>query len=177
MDATNLKFPDDMFDLSVTSFGIFFFPDPVKGVKEIYRTLKSGGVAFVTSWKGNSYIPIFYEVQKVVQPAKHMVLQVFEAWMKEETMEGTLKRGLFSKVELESLDVMIVQKDMDEMIDILAIRFRDFVGDEWTENEKMKLHSATRKVITEQRGTFVVDLDESGKVGLPMCAWIAIGTK
>lgn len=143
----------------------------------MYRTLKPGGIAYVTCWKETIYIPIFYEVQKIVQPTKYVALRMFETWRKKETIEETLKRGLFSNIELLSLDVMTVQKDMDEVIDILATRFHDFVGNEWTEEEKMQLPLATRKVMIEQRETFSVGLDEFGKVGLPMCAWIARGTK
>ena len=51
MDGGDLKFGDGTFDASVTNFGVFFFPDPVKGVREVWRTLKEGGVAVVTCWR------------------------------------------------------------------------------------------------------------------------------
>ena len=38
------------------------------------------------------------------------------------------------------------------------------------------MKSATLKVVTEQRKTFVVDLTD-GRVGLEMNAWIALCTK
>jgi len=126
--------------------------------------------------ENDHYVPIFYEVQKVIRPAKSVVLRMFENWTKRETMEETLKKGSFSDIAFESKEVMIVQDDMDEMIDILAIRFQDFVGGEWSEDEKMQLPLVTRKIMMEQRKTFVIDLNE-GKVGLPMCAWIAKCTK
>ena len=51
MSGQNLKFDDSTFDASVTNFGIFFFPDPVAGAREIKRTLKEGGMAVVTCWR------------------------------------------------------------------------------------------------------------------------------
>jgi len=177
MDSEKLTFPDDIFDLSVTNFGIFFFPDPVQGAKEIFRTLKPGGMAFVTCWKEICFLQIFNEVQKIVQPAKHMVLQMFETWMKKETIEETMRSGGFASLEILSKDVMIIQKNMDELVNILTDHLQEIVGNEWIEEEKMQIEAATLKVMTEQRKTFVVDLDQNGKVGLPMSAWIAKGTK
>jgi len=51
MSGQDLKFGDSTFDVSVTNFGIFFFPDPVAGASEIRRTLKEGGMAVVTCWR------------------------------------------------------------------------------------------------------------------------------
>jgi len=177
MDSEKLMFPNNTFDISVTSFGIFFFPDPIQGAKEIFRTLKPGGVAYVTCWKEIIFVPIFYEVQKIVHPAKNMVLHMLETWRNRETLEETMKKGGFSQLEIEVKDVMIVQKDMEELVDSLAIHLQDIVGEEWTEKEKEQIKQATKTVVTEQRETFVVDLDDGSKVGLPMCAWIAKGVK
>ena len=49
MDGEHLDFPDNTFDLSVNNFGIFFYPSPVQGACEMYRTLKLGGIAVVTA--------------------------------------------------------------------------------------------------------------------------------
>jgi ubiquinone/menaquinone biosynthesis C-methylase UbiE len=52
MDMSNISGPkDEMFTHSITCMGVFAFPDPVKGVREIYRTLQVGGTAVVTTWK------------------------------------------------------------------------------------------------------------------------------
>lgn len=40
MDGQKLTFGEEMFDISVTNFGIFFFPDPESGAREVRRTLK-----------------------------------------------------------------------------------------------------------------------------------------
>ena len=81
-------------------------------------------------------MPIFYEVQKIVQPAKNMVLQMLETRRKKETLEDTMRQGGFSKIRIVSKEVMIIQKDLDELVDSLAIHLQDIVGQEWTEEEK-----------------------------------------
>ncbi|MCD6366483.1 MAG: bifunctional demethylmenaquinone methyltransferase/2-methoxy-6-polyprenyl-1,4-benzoquinol methylase UbiE [Bacteroidales bacterium] len=43
-DAENLSFPDNQFDLTTIGFGVRNFEDIPKGIAEIYRTLKPGGI-------------------------------------------------------------------------------------------------------------------------------------
>ena len=64
MDGQNLSYEDDHFDISITNFGIFFYSDPEKGAREIHRTLKKGGTAFVTCWKETGIVDLLYECQK-----------------------------------------------------------------------------------------------------------------
>jgi len=49
-DAMELPFDDSSFDLVVIQFGIMFFPDKEKGLKEAYRVLKTGGKLIYNTW-------------------------------------------------------------------------------------------------------------------------------
>ena len=49
-DAMELAFDDGSFDLVVIQFGIMFFPDKEKGLKEAYRVLKTGGKLIYNTW-------------------------------------------------------------------------------------------------------------------------------
>lgn len=50
MDGQQLEFEDNSFDFAFSIFGLMFFPDRMKGFSEVYRTLKPGGCAVVSSW-------------------------------------------------------------------------------------------------------------------------------
>jgi ubiquinone/menaquinone biosynthesis C-methylase UbiE len=49
-DAMALPFPDDRFDSAVMSLVIFFVPDPAKGVTEMVRVVRPGGIVAAYAW-------------------------------------------------------------------------------------------------------------------------------
>lgn len=68
MPGEKLGFADTMFTHSITNLGILFFSDGRVGVREIYRTLKPGGTAVVTTWGELGYIRTIQAAQKVCMP-------------------------------------------------------------------------------------------------------------
>lgn len=50
-DGMALPFADVSFDAAFSMFGLMFFPDRIQGFRELYRTLKPGGVAIISSWQ------------------------------------------------------------------------------------------------------------------------------
>lgn len=53
--AEKMPFPDGSVDLIVSRGSIFFWDDPVKGLKEVYRVLRSGGKAYIGGGAGSGY--------------------------------------------------------------------------------------------------------------------------
>ena len=49
-DAMALPFPDSTFDVAVMPLVIFFVPDPAKGVAEMARVVRPGGIVAAYSW-------------------------------------------------------------------------------------------------------------------------------
>ncbi len=49
-DAMALPFPDDSFDVAVMPLVIFFVPDPAKGVAEMARVVRPGGIVAAYAW-------------------------------------------------------------------------------------------------------------------------------
>lgn len=49
-DGQELPWGDAEFDAAFSMFGLMFFPDRAKGFGELYRVLKPGGKAVVSSW-------------------------------------------------------------------------------------------------------------------------------
>ena len=50
MDAENLDFPDDSFDVALCALGLMYVPSPVEALKEMKRVLKPGGRAVASVW-------------------------------------------------------------------------------------------------------------------------------
>lgn len=61
-DAQTLPFPDESFDAAYSMFGLIFFPDRARGLKEIVRVLRPGGTVALTSWVPFREIPVFHSM-------------------------------------------------------------------------------------------------------------------
>jgi ubiquinone/menaquinone biosynthesis C-methylase UbiE len=52
MDGQALAFPDGSFDLALSAFGIFLFPDNHAGLAEAVRVVRPGGRVALATWQG-----------------------------------------------------------------------------------------------------------------------------
>lgn len=50
-DGQHLPFADATYDAGFSMFGLIFFPDRARGLAELFRCLKDGGVAVIGSWQ------------------------------------------------------------------------------------------------------------------------------
>ncbi len=57
-DGQSLPYADSTFDLGFSMFGLMFFPDRVRGFRELCRVLRPGGRAFITSWASVEKSPL-----------------------------------------------------------------------------------------------------------------------
>lgn len=176
MDGQALQHQDDFFDVSVTNFGIFFFPDPVLGAKEIYRTLKPGGFAVVTVWKDFGFKPLLWEVQKRVKPINPMAeLPGMEAWSDGKLLEKTLQEGGFPTVEMKSVTEGMWGVSTEDLKSVLLENFGALVSRNWTDEEKAQLPAVTAEVLKDMESDYCVQ--SGGRIGVPMTAWIAVCKK
>jgi len=58
MDAESLEFRKEYFDAVVCSFGLFFLPDMLAGLKEWVRVVKPGGTLIITTFGQNAFQPM-----------------------------------------------------------------------------------------------------------------------
>jgi ubiquinone/menaquinone biosynthesis C-methylase UbiE len=66
--AEALPFPDNTVDLVVSRGSIFFWDDPVGGLKEVWRVLRPGGKAYIGGGAGSGYPK--WAVEKLIQQRK-----------------------------------------------------------------------------------------------------------
>ena len=164
-----------MFDISVTNMGIFYFPDPTRGAREIYRTLKPSERAAVTTWKSSGIAPVFYAVQEAIQPATPIMGNPLDKWEHKATLENTLQEGGFTDIKIEEVEAKYVWKDPQRFQAGLMDNIGLILGSVWSDQEKNRMPSALQKVLDEQPNLSFVD--EDGSRALKMVAWIAIAKK
>ena len=178
MNGTDLKFEDGIFDVSLTNFAIFFFPEAHKGAKELYRTLKPGGTAALTAWQYFGWLPVLHEIQKTVKPNDPpFAVPLLEKWHKKETMVETLKAGGFlqSKIRMSMQEVMYLDQNIEELAGSLAGLMEPMMKSIWDLEEQGGMRGALLRVFQTQGDRFLVKKD--GKVGLKLVAWLALATK
>ena len=171
MDAQDLKYPDDMFTHVFMNLGIFALPEPLKGTKQIFRVLKSGGIALVTTLRGTGWLPPFQKAQKRVRPdVPEFQGMLPRDWAKSEKIRTLLEQGGFEPKNVEVREAgttMDMGKFSTNQKAIIKMA-RDFVVKGWTDEEA----TAFDKVLAEE-------LETEEKSGIPkaMDVWVGIGTK
>jgi len=175
MNGQDLKFEELFFDVSVTNYGIFFFLDPVKGAKEIWRTLKKGGTAVVTAWEFIGFLPVVWQVQIIIQPVKEVTAPTLMEWTRREKLEGVMREGGFGEVRVERKEVLMGHKTEEALVVGLLDLFLGLVGEEWSREEKGRMREVTEGVLRSEGERFLVR--EGARIGVSMVAWIAVARK
>jgi ubiquinone/menaquinone biosynthesis C-methylase UbiE len=144
MDAQCLTFPDNEFTHSFTKFAIMAMPGPDKAAAHIYRTLKPGGTAVITTWKDIGYMVVFHEVQKAVKPEAPISRShppIAPEWLADSKLREVLVRAGFPPANIEilthseSISTKIWgMESMETMKGMLKVGMTEG----WTEEEKRK---------------------------------------
>lgn len=180
MNGCDLRFPDQVFDASVTNFGIFMFEPATKGASEIYRTLKDGGVAVVTTWKRVGWRPLLAEIEKVIRPGKESFnMPSLEKWSRKETLEDVMKSGGFQDVQVSEFETAIcrLKGEEEDFAKGMAQMITGIIGEQWTEEEKQKLQGEMETVIADKERRDRLFIEKDGVFGLEMIAFVGVGTK
>lgn len=175
MNSMDLQFADETFDVSFTSLGIFAFPDPVKGASEIYRTLKVGGVAALTTWKDVGWMSLLHQVEIVIRPGEALTEFPFlKPWGVPGKLRQTLLDGGFQKVEETEAASSAWYESVDHAADKITDTLKLMVGKGWTEGEKERMKDGFVDVLSKG-GEGV--LKDGERVGFEMIAWAGVGWK
>lgn len=66
MDAEELKFPDRSFDVAISQFALFLFPDTQKALKEIKRVLVKNGRIAISVHGSEENVPYFTSIRSSI---------------------------------------------------------------------------------------------------------------
>jgi len=103
-DMLCLRFPAESFDAVICVFGIFFVPDMVTAVSELWRRVKPGGRLAVTTWGPNFFEPgsnAFWRSIMDVRPDLH---KAFNPWDRIDNPRSLKK--IFDKVGVTSAKIV-----------------------------------------------------------------------
>ncbi len=177
MPSERLEFEDDTFTHSITNFGILFYRDSLAGAKEIHRTLRTGGVAIVTSWTDLGYLePVVQASQLEIRPnEKPYQLPLAPEWLLATHLQSVLLQGGFTNVEVSAVKVHYGAENIEGVVELLAHSFQAVCKD-WPEDERIRF----RALMTEKTAQVAEEYSmPNGKVGIgiPMMASVAVCRK
>ncbi|KAJ3540357.1 hypothetical protein NM208_g5106 [Fusarium decemcellulare] len=177
MPGERLLFPDEMFTHSITNLGILFFTDGVAGARHIYRTLKPGGIAVVTSWSALGYLEnVIHPAQAIVRPNDPAYkLPISEVWFDPSHVEECLRDGGFQQVSISSRTVHYGAASVPELVDLLLNSLKMLWGN-WPEEDQKKLRDAAREQIEAVSSSYIMN-DGNVGVGIPISAIVAVCEK
>lgn len=107
IDMSTLEgIPDNHFSHSITNFALMAVPDDVAAAKQIYRTLKPGGVAAVTIWSDQPHISALKVANKVTrgQDAPDQPMLTME-WYKGENVKQALIKAGFDESKIRQTQI------------------------------------------------------------------------
>ena len=67
-DAEALPFPDEWFDVALSTFGVMFAPDQDQAARELVRVVKPGGKIGLANWTPDGFIGRLFEVVSALVP-------------------------------------------------------------------------------------------------------------
>lgn len=167
-----LSFPDNTFTHSVTNQGILFFADGPKGAAHIFRTLKPGAVAAVSSWERLGYVPYLQDAWHAVRPdLPAFSLPIQSQWFQRDYLEQVMRGAGFKEVEIVAVPVFLDTDNLGSFLDSLKNHFPG-----WTEDQLGRL----RELFIEKgqaAGEPFKRHDSTEGLGLPMDAIVAVCRK
>ncbi|KXX80969.1 Ubiquinone/menaquinone biosynthesis C-methyltransferase UbiE [Madurella mycetomatis] len=177
MPGEHLDFGDGTFTHSITNLGILFYVDGLAGAKEIYRTLRAGGVAVVTSWIDLGYFdPIVKAAQLEIRPNEppHQ-LPLSPEWLAPSHLESILSQGGFSDVKVSPVKVHYGADTVERIVDLLAHAFRAIWKD-WPDDDKTRFRVLVHEKTAQVAEQYTMPNGKPG-VGIPMTASVAVCRK
>lgn len=171
MDAQELSYPDNTFTHVFMNMGIFLLPEPEKGAKEMYRALKPGGVAVVTSIKQVGWVRIFQAAQKKVRPGAPLWKGPLGGeWSREDKLRGVMENGGFrtEDINLTTIESSQLSSMVGHLLDSMKDNATKMITGDWNDVEKQHFEVC----LQEEFEKAASDPEE-----LEVVMWVAVARK
>jgi ubiquinone/menaquinone biosynthesis C-methylase UbiE len=178
MPGEKLDFPDDTFTHSITNFGMLFYKSAADGARELYRTLKPGGVAVVTSWSYIGYLEAIQATQQDARPQDEpFKLPASEEWFDPSHVEHVMKAdGGFQHVEILTCKAHFGAATKDELVDIMIAFLRNILWSSLPEDGQEAFKEAVKRHFPPRAVPFTM-IDGRPGFGYPLEAIVAVCRK
>jgi ubiquinone/menaquinone biosynthesis C-methylase UbiE len=124
-DAMDLPFSENIFDLVVCQFGIMFYPDKLKGMQEVFRVLKKGGIFLFNVWDKVDFTPMS-------KTAREIIINFFEndppafynipyGYNDTNEISASLREAGFTNIYFETVKKDAVSQSAKKMADGLVV--------------------------------------------------------
>ncbi|KAF9771881.1 hypothetical protein IL306_010442 [Fusarium sp. DS 682] len=176
MDARSLDFPDNHFTHSFNNIAFHSMDVAGPGMKEVYRTLKPGGIAMVSAWNSMPHTDALKHAHwrtRGKDGPLPMLLQ--DMSFEEDHMKKALLEAGFdaAKTEIYHTDAYITINDMKRWAQ-LAWSYLGVLTTGWLKEDEEKWEEAVDDIVEQLAG---LEKDEDGKTVMKFVACIAIAAK
>ncbi|KAF4340133.1 toxD [Fusarium beomiforme] len=175
MDARSLNFPDNHFTHSFNNFAFHSVEVARPSMKEVYRTLKPGGIAIVSAWNSMPHTDALKHAHwrtRGKDGSLPMLLQ--DMSFEEEHMKESLLEAGFdpSKTEIHHTDAYVTIKDIKRWAQ-LAWSYLGVLPTGWCETDEEKWEEAIDDIVEQLED---LEKDANGKTIMKFVACVAIAT-
>ncbi|RSL89642.1 hypothetical protein CDV31_015836 [Fusarium ambrosium] len=172
LDSQNLEgITDEHFTHSILNFSAFTFADPLKGLKEIHRTLKSPGLAALLVWKRFGAGEVIHAAQALIRPDLPPMKIPNPQFMEEGYLEKITAEAGFdsSKMQMSTWKIIVKGPELDDGLKKFILS--DFTRPAragWTDEEVGRWPEAVDKAIQKE-------IDAYG--GVKFETWVVLARK
>ncbi len=141
---------DNYFTHSIMNFSIFNIVNSEKALREIYRTLKPGGLAIISCWKRFGAGEVVAAAQALVRPDLPSIPICGPEWFEEGVLAGKMAEAGFEKGNIQTLreDITIGEGEGVEGLKSLFLGpLMKRAREKWTEEEEARWPEVVEEAI------------------------------
>ncbi|EPE30170.1 S-adenosyl-L-methionine-dependent methyltransferase [Glarea lozoyensis ATCC 20868] len=180
MPAEALSFGDNYFTDSFNNFLIFLVKDPEKVASHIYRTLKPGGTAIVTTWASVAHHNPILKANNATrgEDAFHAYKEGAK-WQSADHLKSVLEGAGFKDIKMSQSDAVLQIPDLKRWSEVAW----SFLGAPkgpaggWVESDEERFDEAVAVVKRAMEDEETITVDGKGGAAARMIAHIAVAKK